>query len=315
MSYTYSIPGSATFSKTFPFDGDIFSQSGLDQMMGSLPDNDSNLISARDVRDSVFTLWKRGDELKEEIIATISNFKYTNPEPLSSTLGGWEIGDTFNETPLQELFDTLFYPYVGPILSIDIVPQFGEFGQFNSTLVNWSVQKTKEIIQDIKLNNVSISPVTGDSQSGTASVPISISATFSIYTLEVFDGSFTQSITATFSNKNLIYWGSVSSISSTFLESDIKNLTFSILSNDLELIADGLDGGGDYLAFSWPSNFGEPVFETNGLINTAFTKIHGSGGITSSIIYTSGSYSTTYDFWVSDYQQNSPIDKFEIYRL
>lgn len=309
MSYTYSTPGSATFSKTFPYDGDIFSQSGLDQMMASLPNNDSNLISARDVRDSVFTLWKRGDELKEEIIATISNFKYTNSEPLSSTLGGWEIGDTFNEVSLQEMFDTLFYPYVGPILSITVSPPFGEFGQFSTVSVSWSVLKTKEDIQTVTLNSV------GVSQSGTSSLSSSISATFSIYTLEVFDGSFTQSTSATYSNKNLIYWGSVPSILSTFSETDIKNLNNSILSNNLQLTLDGLDGSGDYLAFAWPSNFGEPTFETNGLVNTAFTKINGVGGVTSSIIYTSGSYSTNYDFWVSDYQQNSPIDKFEIYKL
>lgn len=309
MSYTYSTPGSATFSKTFPFGGDIFDQSGLDEMMTALPDNDSNLISARDVRDSVFTLWKRGDELKEEIIATISNFKYTNPELLSSTLGGWEIGDTFNEVSLQEMFDTLFYPYVDPILSIAVSPSFGEFGQFSTVSVSWSVQKTKEDIQTVTLNGI------GVSQSGTTSLSSSISATFSIYTLEVFDGSFTQSIIGTYSNKNKIYWGTVASISSTFNELDIKNLTNSILSNELQITADGLNGGSNYLAFSWPSNFGEPTFETNGLVNTAFTKIHGVGGITSSIIYTSGSYSTNYDFWVSDYQQNSPIDKFEIYKL
>jgi len=311
MSYTYSIPGSATFSKTYPFGGDIFSQSGLDQMMSSLPDNDTNLISARDVRDSVFTLWKRGDELKEEIIATISNFKYTNPEPLSTDLGGWQIGQTFNEVDLQLMFDTLFYPYVSPNSSISIFPSSGEFGQFNFTLVSWSAIKTKETIQSIKLNGVDIIPIT---QSATASLPV-LSSTFSFYTLDVFDGSFTQSITATFSNKNLIYWGSVPSINTNFSETTIKNLGFSLLTDNLSFNVDGIDGGGDYLAFSWPSLFGEPIFITNGLTNTAFTKLNGVGGLSASIIYTNGSYSTTYDFWVSDYKQNSPIDKFEINRI
>lgn len=315
MSYTYSVPGSATFSRTYPFGGDIFSESGLDQMMSSLPNNDSNLISARDVRDSVFTLWKRGDELRDEIVATISNFKYTNSESLSSDLGGWKIGDNFNEVPLQNLFDTLFYPYVSPLLSLSLVPSVGEFGQFTSTLINWSVTKTKETIQSIKLNGTDIIPITGLSQTGAASLPVSTSATSSFFTLQVFDGSFTQSIVATYSNKNLIYWGSVTSINITFIESDIKNLSFSALSDNLELTLDGINGGGDYLAFSWPSSFGDPIFITNGLINTAFTKIHGVSGVTSSIIYTSGSYSTNYDFWVSDYQQNSPIDKFEINRI
>jgi hypothetical protein len=314
MSYTYSVPGSATFSRTYPFDGDIFSESGLDQMMSSIPNNTSNLISASDVRDSLFTLWKRGDELKEEIVATISNFKYTNPEPLSSDLGGWKIGDTFSEVPLQDLFDTLFYPYVSPLLSLSLVPSSGEFGQFTNTLINWSVIKTKETIQSIKLNGTDITPITGLSQTGTASLPVSISATFSNYTLEVFDGSFTQSIVATYSNFNKVYWGSVPSINTNFSETTIKNLTFSAFSNDLQLTLDGINGGGDYLAFSWPSSFGEPIFITNGFTNTAFTKINGVGGVTSSIIYTSGSYSTNYDFWVSDYQQNSPIDKFQINR-
>ena len=82
-SYTYSFPGSATFSQTFPFGGDIFSASGLDQMLSAIPDNTANLIQAVDVRNAVFTLWKRTDELRD---ITISDFNYSSQHHLLQLL-------------------------------------------------------------------------------------------------------------------------------------------------------------------------------------------------------------------------------------
>ena len=64
---------------------------------------------------------------------------------------------------------------------------------------------------------------------------------------------------------------------------------------------------GEYLVFAWPSSYGTPTFTINGLPNTAWTKI----GI--SISFTNmNSYANTYDVWISNTAQNSPITSFVI---
>lgn len=311
MSYTYSFIGSPTYSFTFPVGGSVSSTQGLDQMMNSVPDNDSNLIKAQDVRNSLFTLWKRSDELEQIITSTVSNFRYTNSSPSKNKIGSWEIGSTFSEVQLQELFDGMFYPYLEPIVSIEVSPPFDFKGSNSSVILSWEVIKTDLNIQSITVFGTTFS-VTGETQTGTASFsPIKFIDTD--FDIVVFDGVSTQSRSTQFNWKELVYWGTKDTFGSTFSNSDILGLSFSTLADNFKGdFYGGFDPLGEYLAFSWPSYFGEPIFLINGMVNNSFTKIHGSGGLYPSLNYQLGTYSTNYDFWLSDNPQFSPISIIEI---
>ena len=312
-SYTYSFPGSSTFSRTFPFGGDIFSEEGLDQMMNAIPDNTGNLIQAIDVRNAVFTLWRRTDELKDQ---TITDFEYTSQTPSTATIGGWPKGSTFSGTNLAGLFDGLFYPYVGPGISFSILNSTKYKGQSNTITANWSLTKGSNPISSFSINEFTYS-VTGSDQSGstTLTVPKWSNITF---TASVWDGVQTQSQSRDFYWTEKIWWGTGESFGSTFTSNDIQNLTNNTNVEGLGLILDGIDlprisGSGDYLVFAWPSYFPEPVFWVNGLINNAFTKIHGSGStFYSDVLYTLGTYTQSYTVWMSDTQQYSTIDYLKL---
>ena len=49
MSATYGIPGTATYSLTF---------NSLDEMLASVPNNNTQIIGATSVRNSLFTVWQ-----------------------------------------------------------------------------------------------------------------------------------------------------------------------------------------------------------------------------------------------------------------
>jgi hypothetical protein len=97
MLNEYGASGSATYAVMM---------NGIDPMMAVLPDNDYNQISARNLRDVVYTLWETGGGAGE--------FFYTQTAPLDekSTIGvgGISANRTFEQVPLQQLFDEMFFP-------------------------------------------------------------------------------------------------------------------------------------------------------------------------------------------------------------
>ncbi len=40
-----------------------------------------------------------------------TDLRYTNLQPVPQTLGGVLVGTTFNSMPIQQVLDTLLYPY------------------------------------------------------------------------------------------------------------------------------------------------------------------------------------------------------------
>ena len=87
----------------------------------------------------------------------------------------------------------------------------------------------------------------------------------------------------------------------------ILALSNSELSTTRVQTRNGIDGGGDYLVFAWPTSFGNPSFIANGLPVTAWTKVNSNFTFTNTYGYTA-----SYDVWMSDTQQNSPITTFQI---
>lgn len=98
-----------------------------------LADNDNNLILAKNVRDAVFTLWERVDEI------TVPDVLYTNTDLVPTTIGGVEQGLSFSNVPVQQMWDLLLYPELEPTLT-------NPFSSFTS-----SVSGLREVGEDINI--------------------------------------------------------------------------------------------------------------------------------------------------------------------
>lgn len=309
-------PGSATYAETL---------SGIGAMLTVLPDNTANQIQASDVRNVVYTLY---DELQgfSASLTSISSQTYSNPNPVSQTVGGVTAGSTFSDITYQQLLDILFYPYVAPVLTLTSSNSVLEYGNSQSVTLSWSVTMKKNQLVSASINEPGGSPVNitplptvfNTSTSGTTTRTPLLN-TLSIFTFSVDDTVISPSsggvnnATVSVSWSSRIYWGVSSTTSSVTISSEISGLTGASIGSGSQLTTtrvrnyDGINGSGEYLMFSWPTSYGTPSFLVNGAISNAFTKVNSSFGFTNSF-----GYNTPYDVWKSDTIQNSPIENFQI---
>ena len=316
---TYGVPGSATYSFEF---------SSFDQMIAAFPDNNSNLISAQDVRNMILTLW---DQFGVTGSVTADELTYTSASSSTVTIGGLQKGSSFvSGRTLQNIFDTMFFPYVAPTASVSLAYASGpysntlirEYGSPTSSFyISWNITPgsfQSWLPTSIYFSGINITynnstgniypTVTGllATQSGLITIP---SNTDTVITLTVNDG-FVNSFTTSVIFQNKLYWGSISTFS-TINSSDILGLTGvsgwygSTLSSNRVSNFDGFDAGGGYIIFAMPTNFGTPSFLTNGLVNTAFS----SQALN---FVNSSSYAASYSVWYSNTPQYSPITLFRI---
>lgn len=341
---TYSVTGFELITSTYLY-------STVDELLLQLPDNASNLIVAKDVRDAVYTLWDQiqNVSLIAASAASASAF-FQNSNPTTIEVGGIPVGSTF-PTPktMQQMFDDLLYPYVAPLVTPTTSLSDREFGQtpITSVSVSWTITKKKNNITSVSFSDGYVPVFTSGSQVQTHSFTtatysqtpgISQTNTFSI---SVGDGTSTVSSSATLTWKNKIYWGKInltslgnpnlttnpslaSSVGLLATDTIIKNLTGAgaggygfgnILSTSINGPYDGgyngINGGGQYLIFAWPSNFVNaltPIFTVNGLITTAFTRVRTNSVFSNQYGFTG----TMYEVWVSNTLQNSPITSLQI---
>ena len=111
MSFLYTYGTSSLYeSKRYDLVQDLLKQ---------LQDNNANLIYANHVRDAVFTLWERVNEVAI-VAASASALSpyFQNSNPTTIEVGGITLGTTFStQQTVQQMFDNLLYPYVRPVLS------------------------------------------------------------------------------------------------------------------------------------------------------------------------------------------------------
>ena len=301
------------------------------ELLSKLPDNTANLIKAKDVRDSVWTLWNRVDDISliaGSAASASSYFQNSDPTPID--VGGIPAGTTF-PTPhdMQTMWDKLLYPYISPSVSLS-GGGLREFGGPLSVILNWSVTKNSNPITSIVVDGNNIIP-SGNNQSGVLSTsgthsynpPISESNTFN---MSSSDGTNTINGSNTLTWMNRIYWGKLnipgnpnltlnpglsSSVSSLINDNTLTSLTGagvgsgSGLSTTKTKEYSGIDGGGDYLIFAWPSSFSgstTPNFKVNGLPNTAFTNVKTSWSFMNQF-----NFVNNYEVWISNTIQNSPL--------
>lgn len=312
-------------------------------LLNQIPNNTANLVRARDVRDSVFTLWERISELSITVAsASTIPTTYVNPNPTTISVGGINPGTTF-PTPqtIQEMFDAILYPYTSPISSLDVVGSISstlpvstqkEYGQSLSSILYWSVTKKSYPIVSIIVNGVSIPP-TGNSQvgwrtvSGTYSFPLP-SSTSNNFSMIVNDGTSNSTDSVTITWVNRIYWGSIDLSSLVYPNPDltsnpsyttyisaivtsnlIKALDGASIGSGSELSItknktyNGINGNGKYLIFAWPSS-------VNGASTPNFS-VNGLPNTAFTRVKTSWPFTNTYNIttnyevWVSNTAYNS----------
>lgn len=300
----------------------------VEELLTKLPNNTANLIQAKDVRDSVWTLWNRIEDI-EFLISSIPSVYFQNPDPTPVSVGGISAGTTFvDPTSMQDMWDKLLYPYIPPAASLS-GGGLREFGGLTDITLNWSVTKKSQPITSITVDGNPIVP-TGVDQSGSVlsngnhpNTPLlSYSNTFSMSVTDS-DGTVTSNSTS-ITWLNRIYWGKInipgnpnltlnpglsSSIpitSNTLTSLDGAGVgSGSSLSSSKTKNYNNINGGGDYLIFAWPSGvtgYDVPVFKVNGFLNTAFTNVKTSWLFTNQF-----GYDNNYEVWISNTLQNAPL--------
>jgi hypothetical protein len=332
MSYvgSYSVGGSysiITLSKEY---------TTIDELLIQLPNNANYEIDPSDIRDSIYTLWERINNVSiiaSQSASASSNAYFTNSLPVPVTIGGIESVTTFSGTnSMQYMWDSLLYPHINPsvYLSVNLNYINREFGASTIVDLRWvASENTSNIQSPIVVGGNSIS-YTGPSQSGqylTSSV--NIDTTFYMSVTDINGKSSTASVNVSW--YNAVYWGYYSPPGGTpslppmnillpankpswangasVTRSDINGVgqNGKALYNTKVGNYDGIYGSGSNLVFAWPSSFGYPIFKVDGVVNNAFTLVGNS--ITFTNFY---GYTHSYDVWMSDTAQNSPITYFEI---
>ena len=300
-------------------------------LLSVLPDNAANLIDAKDVRDSVWTLWNRLEDV--QIIASASSVAsndYIRASAMQVAVGGAAIGTTFSGT-IQDALDKILYPYVSQSNSISASNSSRQFGSSTAVTLSWTVTKNSNSIVSITVDGTSVSP-TGNTQTGTKStsathslVPITVSEV-QTYTFSTSDSTTTKNTNTTVTWMNKRYWGFIdlstctpanpdltlspgdaAAVGAFITDTKVKALTGAgvgtgnELATSLSKTLSNMNGAGKYLCFAWPTLFGTPTFVVGGLSNTAFTKVRTNSIFSSEYGFTG----VRYDVWISNTAYNS----------
>lgn len=218
----------------------------ISTLLDNIPDNTANLIDAKDVRDAVWTLWNRIDDIIVGLSssgisiggsssATFSadlSYNRTRPSTQTPFVGGVPTGSTFSGT-IQDVLDRIFYPYQPPTCSLS----GGGTRLFNGSTVvnlNFTVNKSEKPITYIGLTKLdgtvtfavpaSISqnnttpasfttandtvPPTQVTYATHSTPPGGLSVT-NTYTLNVSDGQSNATSTTSVTWMNYYYWGTL----------------------------------------------------------------------------------------------------------
>ena len=286
--------------------------SSIDDLLIQLPDNNANAIAAKDVRDSVFTLWERISDVQTTASQSASASSiYTNLSPsVASDLSGIPAGSTFSGATMQEMWDKLLYPYVYPYAALS-GGDTREFGSSNAVTLSWTATKNTKTLTFITLKKnagtIQNVVVTGNTQTGTFSTT-AVTNTNTTFSIEVVDNNTPTPSTVTAYTyvywDNRRYWGT---LPSGHALTTVSGLTFShanitALSNELGsgyAQTRTITTNSDYVVFIWPNNAvnlstNPPHVSIGGFGNNNWIKTRSNVTFTNQFGYTG----TTYDVWV-----------------
>ena len=220
----------------------------ISDLLANIPDNNSNLIDAKDVRDSVWSLWNRIEDINIGLSSSGINIYGTPSGTFSADLrydrtrlssaaavGGVPTGSTFSGT-IQDVLDRIFYPYAKPTC---VLTGGGErqFGSSTSVTLSFTLNKFEKPVTAASLQllpslgifsitiptvltaNNNIPATFGPSTISTtppsvvtiathSAVPVATSES-NTYTLTIGDGVGSSQATTTVKWMNYLYYGTL----------------------------------------------------------------------------------------------------------
>lgn len=190
---------------------------------------------------------------------------YTNLTPVPTTIGGITAGTTFDAVTIQQVLDSLLYPYMYPFFSAFSISgqqaniEVGDIIQPNRTFT-WSISNQQNIKPDtIKITNISSSEIIASGLPNTGSYASTYpgiqrntqtSVLFRISSDNSKDSQFTKDCSVQWLFRK---WSGESSLE-TLSDSDVKSLRLSSLSSGFSGTYAFSTGGYKYIAY--PSNLG-----------------------------------------------------------
>ena len=144
----------------------------ISDLLANIPDNNTNLIDAKDVRDAVWTLWNRIEDINIGLSSSGINIYATGSGTFSADLrydrtrlssaapvGGVPTGSTFSGT-LQDVFDRIFYPYTAPTCALS-GGSTRQFGSNTSVTLSFTLNKFEKPVTAVSIQLLSgTSPIT-----------------------------------------------------------------------------------------------------------------------------------------------------------
>lgn len=230
------------------------------------------------------------------------NLDFNGNRPISRQVSGL-FGVNPGTTTIKDFLERTFYPSVPAVAQLAIAGgNYREYGGSTEVVLQWAAIKNTAAITAITVagDNITASGATQQGNEQTAAIQ-NVTTSFTMQV--VADTTVAASVTLTWLNKR--YWGSY--VELTAVPDNVILALNSELADNRIKNYNGINAGGNYLVFAWPSAFGQPTFTVNGLPNTAFTKVRANSPFTNA-----NGYTTDYDVWMSNTQQNSPITLFDI---
>lgn len=228
-------------------------------------------------------------------------------------------GQVMGGETILEFTENTFFPALSESAILIAPNAIRRKGSDTAVALQWQAIRGTNPIVSIVVAGEAMVP-TGNTQNGTKNVN-TLPNTNTIYTMEVSDGQSPRQASVSINYMSDRFWGALGDdglgnpatdladfLANPPTDAQIRALS-NELSNTLVQNRNGINGAGQFLAFHWPTSFGEPVFLINGLPNSAYTKVRDNVDFTNADGYTEKG-----DLWMSNTAQNSPIATFQINR-
>jgi hypothetical protein len=234
---------------------------------------------------------------------TVSSETFTDPNPVTTALGGIKVGETFSNVPVTTMLRKLIYQYIGPTIQISLsnpILEIGDSASFGILKLNYTITRTStQSITNLTFNPAIIgAPSTSSIPQGVTAgsksvvtydvlspnswrivpftssiadgVSSSTSSTSLLYTLPWYYGTATVSTTASTINSIL---GTNSSTKGKLIPLLTNPATQSIVSNNktLNITTNGLSQSQGYVYFGYPNDFVDLVDIKDNNGNSVFT--------------------------------------------
>jgi len=132
----------------------------ISDLLANIPDNNTNLIDAKDVRDAVWTLWNRVEDISLGLSSSgtfSADLRYDRTRLSSAAaVGGVPTGSTFSGT-IQNVLDRIFYPYTPPTCALN-GGGTRQFGAPISVTLNFTLNKFEKPINAASIQLLSGTP-------------------------------------------------------------------------------------------------------------------------------------------------------------